>query len=139
MKITDRFRSSEYATGVKDFITLARSHSTSDEIRCPCTLCSNNYFLPISQVERHLFIKGIEPTYTTWIFHGEEEDLPFIDDDDLHDPEQADPYIDDIDVMLQDHIDYCYLLHHPLIALVLYMVWMYSHKYFHAGQCITCL
>ncbi|XP_042948658.1 uncharacterized protein LOC122281329 [Carya illinoinensis] len=102
MKITDRFRSSEYATGVKDFITLARSHSTSDEIRCPCTLCSNNYFLPINQVERHLFIKGIEPTYTTWIFHGEEEDLPFIDDDDLHDPEQADPYIDDIDVMLQD-------------------------------------
>ncbi|XP_042980250.1 uncharacterized protein LOC122310441 [Carya illinoinensis] len=102
MKITDRFRSSEYATGVKDFITLAQSHSTSDEIRCPCTLCLNNYFLPISQVERHLFIKGIEPTYTTWIFHGEEEDLPFIDDDDLHDPEQADPYIDDIDVMLQD-------------------------------------
>ncbi|XP_042946082.1 uncharacterized protein LOC122279468 [Carya illinoinensis] len=103
MLITDRLRSSEYANGVKEFITLARSHANgSDEIRCPCTLCSNNYFLPFSEVERHLFIRGIDKNYTVWIFHGDEEYLSLSDDDNLHDSPHDDQYIDDIDIMLED-------------------------------------
>ncbi|XP_042974900.1 uncharacterized protein LOC122306541 [Carya illinoinensis] len=103
MLITDRLRSSEYANGVKEFITLARSHANgSDEIRCPCTLCSNNYFLPFSEVERHLFIRGIDKNYTVWIFHGDEEYLSLSDDDNLHDSPHDDQYIDDVDIMLED-------------------------------------
>ncbi|XP_042954724.1 uncharacterized protein LOC122291124 [Carya illinoinensis] len=102
MQITDRFGSREYAKGVKEFLTLARSHATSEAIRCPCVRCSNNHFRPISEVERHLIIKGIDKNYMVWIFHGEEEDLIISDDDDLHDSEQEDDFIDDVDVMLRD-------------------------------------
>ncbi|XP_042962406.1 uncharacterized protein LOC122296669 [Carya illinoinensis] len=103
MQITDRFGSREYAKGVKEFLTLAQTYATSEEIRCPCIRCSNNYFLPITQVERHLFIKGIDKNYTTWIFHGEEEDLIISDDDDnVHDPDEEEDFIDDVDVMLRD-------------------------------------
>lgn len=43
-------------------ITLTRSHAIGrDEIRCPCSLCSNNFFLPRSKVETHLFITWIDP------------------------------------------------------------------------------
>ncbi|KAF5475855.1 hypothetical protein F2P56_007617 [Juglans regia] len=103
MHITDRLKSREYAKGVKDFITFARSHAIGcDKIRCPCRLCSNNYWLPISMIERHLFIKGIDPNYTAWIFHGDEEALSVSDDYDLQESELGDEYIDDIDVMLED-------------------------------------
>lgn len=101
MQIIDRFEFREYAKGVKEFLNLAQTYATSEEIRCLCVRCSNNYFLPISQVERHLFIKGIDKNYKSWIFHGEEEDL-IISDDDVHDPEQEDDFIDDVDVMLWD-------------------------------------
>ncbi|XP_042972777.1 uncharacterized protein LOC122304580 [Carya illinoinensis] len=84
MQITDRFGSREYAKGIKEFLTLAQSHATSE-------------------VERHLFIKGIDKNYTVWIFHGEEKDLIISDDDDdLHDLEQEDDFIDNVDVMLRD-------------------------------------
>ncbi|XP_042958085.1 uncharacterized protein LOC122293618 [Carya illinoinensis] len=53
-------------------------------------------------VESHLFIKGIDPNYTQWIFHGEEETLPIIDDDDDPEVESGDGYIDDMDRMFDD-------------------------------------
>ncbi|XP_042950995.1 uncharacterized protein LOC122282961 isoform X2 [Carya illinoinensis] len=95
MNLTDRLLSPAYAEGVNTFLTLARNHSRgSDRIRCPCRSCCNNLFLPIFNVETHLFIKGINPNYTQWIFHGEEETRSFNDDDDK--------YIDDMDHMLDD-------------------------------------
>ncbi|XP_041009350.1 uncharacterized protein LOC121253397 [Juglans microcarpa x Juglans regia] len=55
-------------------------------------------------VEDHLFIIGIDPTYTEWIFHG--EDNSFLDDtfsDDEGDNALAyNDYIDDFDEMLDD-------------------------------------
>jgi uroporphyrinogen-III decarboxylase len=34
--------------------------------------CGNRYFQHIDLVERHLYVYGIDLTYTRWIFHGEE-------------------------------------------------------------------
>ncbi|XP_042950146.1 uncharacterized protein LOC122282038 [Carya illinoinensis] len=103
MNLPDRLRSPAYAEGVNHFLTLARSHAMgSDRIRCPCRLCSNNLFLPFREVETHLFIKGFNPTYTQWIFHGEEETRPLIDVDSDPDLTDEDEYIDDMDHMLDD-------------------------------------
>ncbi|XP_042988830.1 uncharacterized protein LOC122316370 [Carya illinoinensis] len=103
MTLGDRLLSPAYADGVRNFLTMAQNHAMgSDRIRCPCRICCNNLFLPILEVESHLFIKGIDPNYTHWIFHGEEETLPTIDDDGDPGVESGDVYIDDIDGMLDD-------------------------------------
>ncbi|XP_042954736.1 uncharacterized protein LOC122291161 [Carya illinoinensis] len=103
MSLGDRLLSPAYAEGVNSFLTMARTHSMgSDRIRCPCRICCNNLFLTIFQVESHLFIKGIDPTYTHWIFRGEEETLPIIDDDVDLGVESGDVYIDDMDRMFND-------------------------------------
>ncbi|XP_042964577.1 uncharacterized protein LOC122298784 [Carya illinoinensis] len=98
MTLGDRLLSPAYADGVRNFLTMAQNHAMgSDRIWCPCRICCNNLFLPILEVESHLFIKGIDPNYTHWIFHGEEETLPTIDDDGDPSIESGDVYIDDID------------------------------------------
>ncbi|XP_042962433.1 uncharacterized protein LOC122296696 [Carya illinoinensis] len=103
MSLGDRLLSPAYAEGVNNFLTMARTHSMgSDRIQCPCRICCNNLFLPIFEVESHLFIKVIDPTYTHWIFHGEEETLPIIDDDVDPGVESGDVYIDDMDRMFDD-------------------------------------
>ncbi|KAF5481743.1 hypothetical protein F2P56_002373 [Juglans regia] len=104
MNLTDRLRSPAYADGVNAFLTLARNHSQgSDRIWCPCRSCCTNLFLPIRIVETHLFLKGINPNYTHWIFHGEEETWRFNDDDDdSNTADYADVYIDDMNHMLDD-------------------------------------
>ncbi|XP_041009339.1 uncharacterized protein LOC121253386 [Juglans microcarpa x Juglans regia] len=62
-----------------------------------------SYQLPIFEVETHLFIKGINPDYTQWIFHGEEETILYVSDDDIGDDIiQEDDYIDDMQHMLDD-------------------------------------
>ncbi|XP_041025418.1 uncharacterized protein LOC121265822 [Juglans microcarpa x Juglans regia] len=101
MNLTDRLCSPAYAKGVNIFLTLARNHSRGIEgIRCPCRECRNMFFLPIFEVESHLFIKGINPNYTHWIFHGEEETRSFNDDDDDSVADYADEYIDDMNHLL---------------------------------------
>ncbi|XP_041016141.1 uncharacterized protein LOC121258662 [Juglans microcarpa x Juglans regia] len=103
MNLGDRLVSPAYAEGVKNFLTMAQNHcEESDRIRCPCRICCNNHFLPIFEVESHLFIKGINPNYTQWIFHGEEETLPIIDDDTDPGIGVEEKYIDDMDRMLDD-------------------------------------
>ncbi|XP_042979974.1 uncharacterized protein LOC122310161 [Carya illinoinensis] len=104
MNLHDRLRSAEYAEGVEQFLTLARNHAAgSDHIRCPCRVCANNIWLPISEVETHLFITGINPNYTDWIFLGEEEVWNVIDDkDNVEAVSDEAKYIDDIDEMLDD-------------------------------------
>ncbi|XP_042975438.1 uncharacterized protein LOC122306930 [Carya illinoinensis] len=103
MHIADRFRSREYGEGVRQFLAMARAHALGrNNIKCPCRRCRNNFFRPISEVERHLFVMGIDPSYTDWIFHGEEDPINVqSEDEDDHDLGQ-DGYIDDIDEMLGD-------------------------------------
>ncbi|XP_042969106.1 uncharacterized protein LOC122301793 [Carya illinoinensis] len=103
MSLGDRLLSPAYAEGVNSFLRMARTHSMgSDRIQCPCRICCNNLFLPIFEVESHLFIKEIDPTYTHWIFHGEEETLPIIDNDVDPGVESGDVYIDDMDRIFDD-------------------------------------
>ncbi|XP_042967497.1 uncharacterized protein LOC122300711 [Carya illinoinensis] len=104
MHLTDRFRSREYGIGVRQFLTMARAHAQgSTTVKCPCRRCRNNSFLPISEVDRHLFITGIDPNYTNWIFHGEQEPFSFLAEDGDDIPDGGDnSYIDDIDDMLGD-------------------------------------
>ncbi|XP_042973033.1 uncharacterized protein LOC122304832 [Carya illinoinensis] len=82
----DRLLSPVYAEGVNNFLTMARTHSMgSDRIRCLCRICCNNLFLPIFE-----------------IFHGEEETLPIIDNDDDPGVESGYVYIDNMDHMFDD-------------------------------------
>ncbi|XP_042950344.1 uncharacterized protein LOC122282460 [Carya illinoinensis] len=105
MHIEDRLGSNEYGEGVRQFMAMAQAHAPGhDHIRCPCRRCRNRAFHPLSMVEDHLFIIGIEQTYTKWIFHGEDD--PFLDvtfsDDDHVDTSAYNDYIDDMDDMLDD-------------------------------------
>ncbi|XP_073121628.1 uncharacterized protein [Henckelia pumila] len=62
----------EYEEGVKKFIAQARIYAkTCEVILCPCKKCKNKKYMKFDQVYDHLIIKGIDPSYTTWVFHGE--------------------------------------------------------------------
>ncbi|XP_041025525.1 uncharacterized protein LOC121265933 [Juglans microcarpa x Juglans regia] len=104
MNDPDRLVSPAYAEGVKYFLAQARNHASGrDRIRCPCRACLNNLWLPIFEVETHLFMKGINPNYTQWIFHGEEDTTWNMSDEDIDDDiNQEDDYIDDMQDMLDD-------------------------------------
>ena len=47
------------------------------EIRsfCPCIICQNQCFQPPAIVYEHLVMNGIDPSYTNWVFHGEQEPI----------------------------------------------------------------
>jgi len=63
-----------YQKGVEEFIKMAgKCVGVGDETKCPCRKCVNRYFHHIHLVERHLYLYGIDPSYTPWIFHGEED------------------------------------------------------------------
>ncbi|XP_073019376.1 uncharacterized protein [Primulina eburnea] len=62
----------EYEEGVKKFIAQARNYAkTREVILCPCKHCKNKKYLKFNQVYDHLIIKGFDPSYTIWVFHGE--------------------------------------------------------------------
>jgi len=67
-------RSSElYRKGVEEFLRMARRCVDAyNMVRCPCRDCTNRYYKHIEMVELHLFLYGIDQTYTRWLFHGED-------------------------------------------------------------------
>ena len=65
-----------------EFIKFSLDHANGqDSIRCPCLDCSNMINMSIEEVKRHVFFKGIDQSYRTWIFHGEEEEGNKINED----------------------------------------------------------
>ncbi|KAG9444814.1 hypothetical protein H6P81_016154 [Aristolochia fimbriata] len=67
-----RLINNEYKEGVKSFLQKAQVVVGLDnKIRCPCRFCANKEFIQIGLVEEHLFVNGILPSYTRWVFHGE--------------------------------------------------------------------
>ncbi|XP_042941123.1 uncharacterized protein LOC122275881 [Carya illinoinensis] len=103
MHIEDRLRSHEYAEGVNHFLSMAQSIApSSDSIRCPCRDCRNNFFQPFTVVRDHLFLRGIDRSYTQWIFHGEDDPFHANRSDDPDDGDDTGEYIDDVDEMLDD-------------------------------------
>ncbi|XP_042939329.1 uncharacterized protein LOC122274348 [Carya illinoinensis] len=115
MHIEDRLHSTEYAEGVRQFLSMVLTHTpNADQIRCPCRRCRNRAFHSIRIVEDHLFFRGIDPTYTDWIFHGEDD--PFLSAA-LSAEEEADTsanydYIDDLEEMFDDIRHGSYMDHH---------------------------
>ncbi|XP_042983252.1 uncharacterized protein LOC122312657 [Carya illinoinensis] len=104
MHVPDRFTSCEYNEGINNLLTMAKAHAPGrTTIRCPCRRCCNNLFLPFNEVEDHLFMIGIDPSYTHWIFYGEGENWSvnsssFDDDTNV----QSHNFIDDMDEMIED-------------------------------------
>jgi hypothetical protein len=67
--------SDEWQSGMKDFLNFAfngaRSNST---IPCPCRKCVNIVYKNKRDVHSDLLHNGMDPSYTHWIYHGEEYD-----------------------------------------------------------------
>lgn len=63
-----------YRDGVKSFVQYASSNGFGETLcPCPCAKCRNGDRFDIATVKHHLEIKGVDQTYTTWIFHGEKQ------------------------------------------------------------------
>ena len=64
--------SSEYENGLEEFIKFAKSHSNDpNRIKCPCTNCGCIEKVSVGVLKDHLFVHGIDRSYTTWIWDGE--------------------------------------------------------------------
>ncbi|KAK2661809.1 hypothetical protein Ddye_000383, partial [Dipteronia dyeriana] len=62
----------EYRDGAKFFVEAAKRNTINrDLIVCPCKRCINQNLHPTKIVYEHLVINGMDPTYTNWVFHGE--------------------------------------------------------------------
>ncbi|XP_074573987.1 uncharacterized protein LOC141830448 [Curcuma longa] len=62
----------KYEEGVQKFLAQARNYAkTRETILCPCKRCQNKKYMKFDQVYEHLIMKGIDPSYTVWVFHGE--------------------------------------------------------------------
>ena len=65
--------STEYELGVNNFIENGLQHSIGHKsIWCPCLRCANSCLQDVDEVRDHLFIHGIDQTYKTWIWDGEQ-------------------------------------------------------------------
>ena len=74
--------STEYRDGARNFINLARETvGNSNIIVCPCMCCKNLVHHHYDLVYQHLIIKGMDPTYTTWVLHGETPSVSHWQDD----------------------------------------------------------
>nr|XP_040244810.1 uncharacterized protein LOC109736374 isoform X3 [Aegilops tauschii subsp. strangulata] len=72
----DRERDSvEWQTGMNDFLNLAFDGAHPDStVPCPCRRCLNIVQKKKRDVHSDLLLNGMDPTYTHWIYHGEQSD-----------------------------------------------------------------
>ncbi|CAL5387442.1 unnamed protein product [Camellia sinensis] len=67
----------EYIQGVKEFIKFAcENKPLLNEVTCPCKRCRNVKLVEKGLLGEHLMINGFLPSYTSWIFHGENLSSP---------------------------------------------------------------
>ncbi|KAK9204212.1 hypothetical protein WN943_014470 [Citrus x changshan-huyou] len=65
--------SDEYEAGVEKFIkTAVESNQEISVVRCPCDKCRNLAFHRPKEVKDHLIIWGLDMSYKTWVWHGED-------------------------------------------------------------------
>lgn len=60
----------DYIVGCMKFIEFAKEAVVEGKIRCPCTNCKVDKWLPVNELERHILFKGFFKSYTNWFFHG---------------------------------------------------------------------
>ena len=66
-------RSAEYEEGVERFLQFGLKNGIQpNSMRCPCVKCGNVVNQPILEIRNHLYFNGIDRSYQTWIWHGEE-------------------------------------------------------------------
>jgi hypothetical protein len=64
-----------YVKGVEGFMEFVSQRYPEDaHISCPCRNCHNRVMHPQTEVENHIHVYGMTPTYTNWIHHGEAAD-----------------------------------------------------------------
>src|ERR1041384_6167055 len=65
-------RTSEYITGVNNFLKVAVAKKENGFMCCPCTMCGNTKSYSERQtLHIHLLYKGFMPHYNVWTKHGE--------------------------------------------------------------------
>ncbi|KAL0551889.1 hypothetical protein IC582_010979 [Cucumis melo] len=64
--------SKEFKLGVENFIRFGFSNTTNTSIRCPCLKCENCQKHKANDIRDHLYFNGIDESYKTWFWHGEE-------------------------------------------------------------------
>src|SRR3954462_13294956 len=65
-------RTSEYITGVNNFLEVAVANKENGFMCCPCTRCGNTKSYSERQtLHIHLIYKGFMPHYNVWTKHGE--------------------------------------------------------------------
>ena len=68
-------RSNEYEEGVNEFLKFSRDNGIDRNMMCcPCNQCGNLKKQSDVIVKEHLFVKGINTSYTKWVWHGEISD-----------------------------------------------------------------
>ncbi|KAK1358914.1 hypothetical protein POM88_043388 [Heracleum sosnowskyi] len=66
-------RTKKLANGVDELLLFAFENGyDKNKISCPCIKCAHSKSWSARVVKDHLFENGIDPTYTCWIWHGEE-------------------------------------------------------------------
>ncbi|XP_074277720.1 uncharacterized protein LOC141601344 [Silene latifolia] len=75
-------RDFEYLERLHEFITQAVEHQRQQgddaQLMCPCSACKNRKKVNSgNEMREHLILKGFNPNYKVWIWHGEKEnDIP---------------------------------------------------------------
>src|SRR3954467_5861511 len=65
-------RTSEYITGVNNFLEVAVANKENGFMCCPCTMCGNmKSYSERQTLHIHLLYKGFMPHYNVWTKHGE--------------------------------------------------------------------
>src|SRR3954466_13924971 len=68
----DDRRTSEYITGVNNFLEVAVANKENCFMCCPCTMCGNmKSYSERQTLHIHLLYKGFMPHYNVWTKHGE--------------------------------------------------------------------
>ncbi|XXG82955.1 hypothetical protein AAC387_Pa10g0826 [Persea americana] len=93
----------EYQRGVKSFIDFAKANAgDATQIYCPCTVCFNSCRYDFATVKFHIIHKGMQASYTIWIYHG--ETTPLVN-------EVVEPGHEDIDSDYEDRDEYPKMIH----------------------------
>ncbi|XP_022899258.1 uncharacterized protein LOC111412556 [Olea europaea var. sylvestris] len=71
-----------------------------EKVICPCKCCKNLFYQHFDVMYGHLIINGMDPTYTTWVFHGEKSNTASLA---LQDVENLETYRMYRDAFFQDH------------------------------------
>src|ERR1043165_2450413 len=65
-------RTSEYITGVNNFLEVAVANKENGFMCCPCTMCGyTKSYSERKTLHIHLVYKGFMPHYNVWTKHGE--------------------------------------------------------------------